>query len=107
RLAALGDRPRRVVVSCAGDAPPLVATPDGRVRVHSPMLSTVASRGSGDTMTAALATRLADGRSLYDVLRFAAAAGAANAVRKGSASPDRALVERLLGAVVVEEVAGS
>ncbi|HEX6237637.1 MAG TPA: PfkB family carbohydrate kinase [Acidimicrobiales bacterium] len=106
RLAGAGDRPRSVVVSRAGDAPSLVVTRDGRYLVHSPALTAAGARGSGDTMTAALATGLAAHRPPIDVLRWAAAAGAANVVRKGSATPDPELVERLSAAVVVDEVAG-
>jgi 1-phosphofructokinase len=90
-------------VSCAGDAPTLVVSLDRRYLVRTPALTAVGPRGSGDTMTAALATGLAAHRPLTDVLRWAAAAGAANAVRKGSATPDAALVERLADAVTVEE----
>lgn len=104
RLACAGGRRRGVVVSCAGDAPSLVVSLDRRYLVRTPALTAVGARGSGDTMTAALATGLAARRPLADVLRWAAAAGAANAVRKGSATPDAQLVERLAETVVVEEL---
>src|SRR5919109_943338 len=59
-----------------------------RFRVSTPNLTTVDSRGSGDAMTAALATGLAEGRPIEDLLRRAAAAPAAPAAPKGSAPPD-------------------
>jgi fructose-1-phosphate kinase PfkB-like protein len=55
-------------------------------------------------MTAALATGLAADLSLDALLRRAAAAGAANAVHKGSATPDADLVDRLAEEIEVAEV---
>lgn len=101
-LAAAGGRRRRVVVS-RGSAPALVVADEDAYVVTTPELSTVDSRGSGDAMTAALATGLAEGRPLDDLLRRASAAGASNAVHKGSATPDVELVDRLAGAVEVRE----
>jgi fructose-1-phosphate kinase PfkB-like protein len=66
-------------------------------------LSTVDARGSGDAMTAALATGLAAQLPVDALLRRAAAAGAANAVHKGSATPDAELVERLAEEIEVSE----
>jgi fructose-1-phosphate kinase PfkB-like protein len=57
-------------------------------------------------MTAALATGLAAGLSLDALLRRAAAAGAANAVHKGSATPDADLVDRLADEIELSEVGG-
>jgi 1-phosphofructokinase len=104
RLAAAGGQRRNVVVSRAGDNPAL-ALIDGRCfRIEAPTLTTVDSRGSGDAMTAALATGLAEGRPIEQALRRAAAAGAANAVHKGSATPDVELVDRLARAVDVRKL---
>jgi 1-phosphofructokinase len=102
-LASAGGRDRHVVVS-RGSAPTLVVARDERYLVTTPELSTVDSRGSGDAMTAALATGLAEGRSLDELLCRASAAGASNAVHKGSGTPDIALVDRLAGAVDVRAV---
>jgi 1-phosphofructokinase len=102
RLATQG-RQRNVLVSRAED-PTIVITGEGRFRISIPTLTTVDARGSGDAMTAALAASLAEGKPLEDLLRRAAAAGAANAVHKGSGTPDANLVEHLAGAVEIESI---
>ena len=102
RLATHG-RKRGVIVSRA-EAPAVVVSGDDRYRVTTPTLTTVDARGSGDAMTAALATGLAEGRPVEELLCRAAAAGAANAVHKGSATPNAVLVERLATAVEVEKL---
>jgi 1-phosphofructokinase len=98
-------RERSVVVSRA-DRPTLVATDGTCYAVSALGLSTVDARGSGDAMTAALATGLAAELPVDALLRRAAAAGAANAVHKGSATPDAELVERLAEEIEVSEVTG-
>lgn len=104
-LAQTHGRERSVVVSRA-DRPTLVVA-DGTCHTVSALgLSTVDARGSGDAMTAALATGLAAHLPLDALLRRAAAAGAANAVHKGSATPDAELVERLAEEIEVSEVTG-
>lgn len=102
-LAGAHGHRRRVVVSRA-DRPALVVADDACYMVTAPALSTVDARGSGDAMTAALATGLAAGLPLDALLRRAAAAGAANAVHKGSATPDPGLVDRLAEEIAVDEV---
>jgi 1-phosphofructokinase len=103
-LARAHERRRGVVVSRA-DRPALVVADDACYTVSTPELSSVDARGSGDAMTAALATGLAARLSVDELLRRAAAAGAANAVHKGSATPDADLVGRLAGEVEMTEVA--
>jgi 1-phosphofructokinase len=102
-IVSRAEQPAVVVVGSrdgSGDG-----TGDGaRYLVSTPTLTTVDSRGSGDAMTAALASGLAAGLSIEDLLRRAAAAGAANAVHKGSATPDPGLVDRLAGEVDVTPV---
>jgi 1-phosphofructokinase len=102
-LAGAHDHRRSVVVSRA-DRPTLVVADGARYTVSALGLSTVDARGSGDAMTAALATGLAAGLSPDALLRRAAAAGAANAVHKGSATPDADLVDRLAEEIHVAEV---
>jgi 1-phosphofructokinase len=104
RLATTGDRRRNVIVSRSSDDPALALADGRRFRVSTPNLTTVDARGSGDAMTAALATGLAERRPIEDLLRRAAAAGAANAVHKGSATPDVELVDRLADTVDVAEL---
>lgn len=99
-LATAAGGNRGVVVSRGSD-PAFVVAGGRALTVTVPELSTVDSRGSGDAMTAALAAGLAEGRGLDDLLRRSAAAGASNAVHKGSATPDAALVERLARTVEV------
>jgi 1-phosphofructokinase len=103
-LARAEGHGRRVVVSRADRRPALVVAEDACYTITAPALSTVDARGSGDAMTAALATGLAAGLALDALLRRAAAAGAANAVHKGSATPDPDLVDRLAEEIVVDEV---
>ena len=102
-LAAAHDYRRNVVVSRA-DRPTLVVADGACYTVSALGLSTVDARGSGDAMTAALATGLAAGLPLDALLRRAAAAGAANAVHKGSATPDADLVDRLAEEIEVADV---
>jgi 1-phosphofructokinase len=102
-----GSARRGVVVSRASTEPTLVLAGDRRYRVTVPEMTTVDARGSGDAMTAALATGLAQGLSTHDLLRRAAAAGAANAVHKGSGTPHAELVDRLAASAEVEEVGES
>jgi 1-phosphofructokinase len=104
-LAGAHGHERSVVVSRA-DRPTLVVADGTCYTVAALGLSTVDSRGSGDAMTAALATGLAAGLSLDALLRRAAAAGAANAVHKGSATPDADLVDRLADEIELSEVGG-
>jgi 1-phosphofructokinase len=102
-LAHAHGRRRRVVVSRA-DRPALVVADDACYTVTAPGLSTVDARGSGDAMTAALASGLAADLPLDALLRRAAAAGAANAVHKGSATPDAELVDRLAEEIEVAQM---
>lgn len=106
RAHALADahQRRRCVIVSRADRPALVVADHARYTVSSPGLSTVDARGSGDAMTAALATGLAAGLPMEALLRRAAAAGAANAVHKGSATPDADLVDRLAEVIEVAEV---
>ena len=104
-LARAHGRERSVVVSRA-ERPTLVVADGTCYTVSALGLSTVDSRGSGDAMTAALATGLAAQLPVDELLRRAAAAGAANAVHKGSATPDADLVERLAEEIEVSEVTG-
>jgi 1-phosphofructokinase family hexose kinase len=58
--------------------------------------------GSGDAFLAGLAVALAAGASWTDMLRLAGAAGAANALVAGAGELDPAVVQDLVGRIVVE-----
>jgi sugar/nucleoside kinase (ribokinase family) len=60
--------------------------------------------GSGDAFTAALVWRLLRGEGLGEACRWAAAAGAANALTLMPGEVEGAEVERLAGSVRVEPV---
>jgi 1-phosphofructokinase len=107
RLAGAGGHTRNVIVSRSADEPALALVDGHRSLVTAPRLTPVDSRGSGDTMTAALAVGVAEGRPIDELLRRAAAAGAANAVHKGSASPHPSLVAHLAPEVRVERLDGA
>jgi 1-phosphofructokinase len=102
-LARAHGSERSVVVSRA-DRPTLVVADGTCFMVSALGLSTVDARGSGDAMTAALASGLAAQLPVDALLGRAAAAGAANAVHKGSATPDAELVERLAQEIEVSKV---
>ena len=74
-LAHAHDRERSVIVVSRADRPTLVVADGACYTVSALGLSTVDARGSGDAMTAALATGLAAHLPLDALLRRAAAAG--------------------------------
>jgi 1-phosphofructokinase len=84
-----------VVVSRASGA--TIGYLDGRFyRTTGPKLDAMDHRGSGDTMTAALAVARFRGESPAETLRTAAAAGAANVTRHGLGAPDVELIGELM-----------
>lgn len=83
-----------VVVSRASGA--TIGYLDGRFyRTTGPELEAMDHRGSGDTMTAALAVARGRGENAAETLRMAAAAGAANVTRHGLGAPEVELIEEL------------
>ncbi|TMB91430.1 MAG: phosphofructokinase [Chloroflexi bacterium] len=96
---------QRVLVSRGAWAPAL-AIGDELVEVVSPRFEAVDERGSGDSMTAALATALARGLGWEAALRMGAAAGALNATRRGLATGTRNEIERLAAHVAVRKLDG-
>jgi 1-phosphofructokinase len=97
RLAEMGARD--AVISRA-DLPVLASIGGRRFRVEAPSLEIVEHRGSGDSMTAALAAGLAFGMEAKEMLRLAVAAGAVNVTRHGLGGADGDVVRRLADTAV-------
>ncbi|WP_433272140.1 1-phosphofructokinase family hexose kinase [Actinosynnema sp. CS-041913] len=96
KLASSGAR--CVVVSRAAEE--TLALLDGDFHlVEVPRLSTVDTRGGGDSMTAGLAAGLAQGQSIEESLKLGAAAGAVNVMRHGLGSGSGDVVRELVGRV--------
>jgi tagatose 6-phosphate kinase len=94
---------QRVVVTAGKD--PVLACDGGRLhRITPPVVKAVNPIGSGDAFTAALVWRLLRGEGLGEACRWAAAAGAANALTLMPGEVEGAEVERLAGSVRVEPV---
>lgn len=90
-----------VVVSRGGD--PLLAWSDGSgYAVAGPPLEVVETKGSGDSMTAALAASFAEGRSFTEAIARGWAAGAANVTRQGLGSGVPELIDQLTERAIVE-----
>ena len=74
---------------------------DGRQSVHIPAMragTVVETTGAGDSFNGAMATALAEGRSLEEAVRFGNAAGALSVTRRGTAPsmPTRTEIDKLL-----------
>ncbi len=83
-----------VLVSRAAD-PALAMIEGNAAEIIVPRLEPNEFRGSGDSMTAGLATGLARGLEPEEVLKLAAAAGALNVTRSGLGTGHRDEIERL------------
>jgi tagatose 6-phosphate kinase len=103
-MRELRERGAERVVVTAGREPALAC--DGRRFwcIRAPQLKAVNPIGSGDAFTAALTWRLVRGDDLGEACRWAAAAGAANALTLMVGEVEWAEVERLHGQVHVEVV---
>ncbi len=94
---------RDVVISRAHE--PVLAAVGGRAyRLDGPSLEVVEARGSGDSMTAAIAAGIALGLDAEVMLRLAVAAGAVNVTRHGLGGADGDVVRRLAETSVRIEV---
>ncbi len=98
--AVTKDGADNVIVSNAG-APTIAFLGGSWYHAANPVLEVVEHRGSGDSMTAALAVGLIDGMSWPDLLRLACASGGANVTREGLASGALELIEALVAQVQV------
>jgi 1-phosphofructokinase len=103
-LDELGRRGAADVVISRGDEPVLAAVGARTYRLDGPSLEVVEARGSGDSMTAALAAGLALGLDAEEMLRLAVAAGAVNVTRHGLGGADGDVVRRLAETAVRVEV---
>jgi 1-phosphofructokinase len=102
-IATLVDRGVAAVVVSRGDRP-TVARFGAELRlVGGPKLAVVDASGSGDSMTAALATSIVEDLEPDAALRRAWAAGAANVTRRGLGSGVPGLIEELAERVTITE----
>jgi 1-phosphofructokinase len=97
----LRERGVETVVISRGGEPTLAWAPDGAYAVTGPALDVVDGRGSGDSMTAALAASVADGLEVVPALARAWAAGAANVTRRGLGSGIPGLITELTERAIV------
>ncbi len=105
-MRQLCDRGAERVVVTAGKDPTLAF--DGRSfwRIQVPRIDAVNPIGSGDAFTAGLTWGMVRGENLGDACRWAAAAGAANALTLMAGEVHRPDVERLAAQVTVEPLNG-
>ena len=105
-MRELNQRGAQRVVVTAGKDPALAFDGNRFWRITAPVIQAVNPIGSGDAFTAALVWRLLRGDDLGECCRWGSAAGAANALSLLPGEMDRAEMERLVGQVRVEPVAG-
>jgi tagatose 6-phosphate kinase len=105
-MRELCERGAQRVVVTAGREPTLAY--DGRTcwKIQSPQIDATNPIGSGDAFTAGLVWRLLRGEDLGEACRWAAAAGAANALTVMAGEVHREDVERLATEVTVERLTG-
>lgn len=98
-MRELRDAGAEVVVVSRAAEPALAWLPEGLYQVRAPRLQQVDTRGSGDSMTGAVAACVTTGRSWAEAVRVGAAAGALNVTRRGLATAGgdgiRALADRV------------
>ena len=103
-LDTIHERGASDVVISRGGEPALALIGGRRFRAVAPSLEIVESRGSGDSMTAALAAAIALGLAAEDMLRLAVAAGAVNVTRHGLGGADANVVRDLAPTVEVQRL---
>lgn len=97
-----------VVITLGAAGAAAAGTDQGRVHfwnARAPKVQAVSAVGSGDAFLAGLACGLLSGRSLDQALKFAVAAGSANALQLGAGRLQREDADRLIDEVQVFEVA--
>jgi 1-phosphofructokinase len=106
RLGAAAQRLRAAgaasVVVTRGAEPALCLDGDDAWTITPPRFDHGMREGCGDAMTGAIAAALAGSDNLLEAVRLGAAAGAANFLRRGLGTGDRATVESLLERVQLE-----
>lgn len=86
------------IITRAGE-PAMVVRGDDAWELIPPRFERGAREGCGDSMMGALAASMARGLEWEETLRIAAAAGAANFLRRGLGSGSRAVIESLAGRI--------
>lgn len=104
-MRVLHERGARQVVVTAGSAPALAFDGTRCWRIIPPAIAALNSIGSGDAFTAGLVLRLLKGDDLGRACRWAAAAGAANALSWMPGEADPAEVHRLATEARIEVLA--
>jgi 1-phosphofructokinase family hexose kinase len=92
-----------LLITCGADGV-LALTPVGNYLATAPAQKVVNAAGAGDGVSAALAWRLSRGDNWPEVLRWAAATGAAVVLTAGTADCHLADVERILSQTKVEPI---
>ena len=103
-MAKLSDLGARAVVVSGVDDATFARFGDKTYKASQPSLESADHRGSGDSMTAAIAVGVRQNLDPSSILELACAAGAANVVRHGLGNADRALIDQLKVLVTIEVV---
>jgi len=85
-----------LVLTSLGSIGAIAVASSGCWLVQAPEVEVVSSAGSGDAMAAGLVAATVEGLSLTEQLKWAVAAGTANAAVFGAGLPDRSSVEDML-----------
>lgn len=91
------------IITCAGE-PAVVVRGDDAWELVPPRFERGAREGCGDSMMGALAACMAQGLDWEETLRIAAAAGAANFLRRGLGSGSRSVIEDLARKVELRQL---
>jgi len=97
-------RGARMVVISMGAAGALAAGGDGVIRASAPPIDTCSTVGAGDSMVAALACGLTDGRPLGEKMRLATAASMAALAECENKGEYPMLIEKFVPLVKVREI---
>ncbi|WP_432533865.1 1-phosphofructokinase family hexose kinase [Kineococcus arenarius] len=104
RAGRLRERGAGTVLVTRAAQEPLVLTGAGAHRLEVPSFTAVQFRGAGDSMSGAVAARLAQGADELTAIRTAAAAGAVNVTRQGYGTGTAEAVEAVAQRVRVHRL---